>query len=174
MKNQLVFVTGGARSGKSTFAIKMADKSSKNVVFIATGVARDSEMHERISNHKEARPKSWHTIEEPYDLAKTIPQIPKKTDMIVIDCLTLLVSNLLLSGKSSEFIESEFYKFILNLKNLKFNVIIVSNEVGLGIVPDNELARKFRDISGKINQIAAKNCDTVYFMVSGIPWRIKE
>jgi adenosylcobinamide kinase/adenosylcobinamide-phosphate guanylyltransferase len=169
---KITFILGGARSGKSTFALKLA-KKCKNVAFIATCEALDEEMIERIRLHKESRPRHWQTFEESRDVAKKLEKIDNKFDCIVIDCLTLLVSNLLLDKFSAKKIEARIEGLLKDLKKKKAKAIIVSNEVGLGLVPHTKLGRDFRDIAGRINQVVAKDADEVYFMVSGIPAKIK-
>lgn len=169
---KITLILGGGRSGKSQFAINLA-RSNKKVAFIATGIAFDAEMKKRIVLHKKNRPKNWKIFEEPYRVALLLKKITNKFDVILLECLTLLVSNLLLKNFDQEAIEEEIKKILLILKKSKNQSIIVSNEVGLGIVPKNKLARSFRDIAGKVNQMVAEKCDEVFFMVSGIPWRIK-
>jgi len=130
-------------------------------------------MKKRIRLHKASRPKSWKSFDIPdMDLA-LLKNICPEFDVIIIDCLTLLVSNLMLSGIKEEDIKNKINSVLEILNKNKAECVIVSNEVGLGIVPDNKLGRDFRDIAGKINQTMAKHADEVFFMVSGIPWRIK-
>jgi len=169
---KITFILGGARSGKSNYALELA-KKYKKVAFIATCETLDKEMSKRIKLHKESRPRHWDTFEEPKDIEATLKKLTNKYDCIVIDCLTLLVSNLFLSGLSQKLIEDTINKLVPMIKKINCKVIIVSNEVGMGIVPGNELGRNFRDVAGRVNQIIAKGCDNVIFMVSGIPWRIK-
>lgn len=172
--SKLILITGGARSGKSSFAIKLAKARERKVVYIATADALDSEMKRRIALHKKARSKDWMTIEEPTDILRAIKKVPHRNCVIIFDCLTLLISNLMLSGVK----DAEIYNKIKSITNsLKRNCaisIVVTNEVGSGIVPDNELARRFRDLQGRANQIVGKMADCVYLLVSGIPIKIKE
>lgn len=170
---KITFILGGARSGKSTYALDLAKKRAQKTVFIATCQALDKEMKQRIELHKKSRPADWQTFEEPYDVVKVLKKIGDKFDCIVIDCLTLWVSNLMLSKNTSDSIETMIAEIIAHLKKTKSISIIVSNEVGLGIVPVNRLARDFRDIAGVVNRIAASQADEVVFMVSGIPLRVK-
>jgi len=170
--SKITFILGGARSGKSTYALSLAKRYEK-VAFIATCQALDKEMEQRIKLHKKTRPSYWQTFEEDKNVAALLNKNKRKFDCMILDCLTLLVSNLLLSGSSQKMIENEISKAASLLKKSSNNAIIVSNEVGLGIVPNNKLGRDFRDIAGRINQIIAKKADEVFFMVSGIPWRIK-
>ncbi len=168
---KITLILGGARSGKSTYALRLAAR--KDTAFVATCQGLDKEMRERIRLHKLKRPKHWQTIEEPYALPEAVSKISNKFGCLIIDCLTLWVSNLILKKKPLRYIEDEIIRTIKLLKKSKAKAIIVSNEVGLGIVPGNKLSRDFRDIAGKVNQIVAGGADEVVFMVSGIPWRIK-
>jgi len=171
---KIIFILGAARSGKSSFASELAKKSKKSkVAFIATGEARDCEMQKRISIHKRYRPSNFKTFEEAYNLSGLLKKIIPGFDVIIIDCLTLFVSNLMLRKYSEEKILNEMKKTLAELEKTNAKVIIVSNEVGLGIVPQTKLGRDFRDIAGKVNQVVAKNADNVFFMVSGLPVKIK-
>ncbi len=170
---KITFILGGARSGKSTYALILAKKREQKVAFIATCQALDNEMKQRIKLHKNSRPSDWQTFEEPYDILKVLKKIDTKFDCIIIDCLTLLVSNFILSKHKKNSILSKITEIFDYLKKTKGRSIIVSNEVGLGIVPANILARNFRDIAGSVNQIVAKRADEVFFMVSAIPLKVK-
>ncbi len=163
-------ITGGVRSGKSSFALTMA-KDAKNPFFIATGWAGDEEMSGRIKQHKEERNDSWTTIEEKFDLkTATASAIIQNADFIIIDCMTLWISNLM-HGKKD--INSYVLGLIETLNNTETPIVLVTNEVGLGIVPNSEEGRAFRDILGLLNQRLAKVVDKVIFMVSGIPMELK-
>jgi len=168
---KIIFVIGGARSGKSTYALGLANKF-KRVAFIATCQGLDKEMRQRIALHKQSRPKHWETFEEPRDVSKVLKR--KEFDCVIIDCLTLLISNLLLSGDSISLIESKAKEVIALLKRAKGKAIVISNEVGMGIVPKNKLSREFRDIAGIVNQAFARASDETIFMLSGIPMKLKE
>lgn len=170
---EITFVLGGSRSGKSRFAVKLAKRKARNVAFIATCLPKDLEMKKRIAIHKKTRPSYWRVFENPKDIPSLLKQIGSKFEVIIIDCLTLLVSNFLLKGHNENSIKDAIDKILKSLKKNKGESIIVSNEVGLGIVPENKLARDFRDITGRINQIVATKADEIFFLVSGIPWRIK-
>lgn len=170
---KITFILGGARSGKSYFAVNLAKKKGRKVAFIATSLAKDLEMKKRIELHRKIRPAHWRTFEEPKGISLLLKEIGSKFEVMIIDCLILLVSNLLLEGHNINEIEDEINKILICLKKIKAKSIIVSNEVGLGIVPQNKLARDFRDIAGRINQIVAEKSSEVFFLVSGIPWRIK-
>jgi adenosylcobinamide kinase/adenosylcobinamide-phosphate guanylyltransferase len=169
---KITFILGGARSGKSTYALALAGKKKK-VAFIATCQARDKEMSNRIKLHKKSRPIHWETFEEPHAPSVLLEKKGNTFEIILIDCLTLLISNLMLKGTKEKEIKLEIYRLLNLLKKTKAESIIVSNEVGLGIVPDNRLARDFRDIAGKINQVVAEESDRVFFMVSGMPMQVK-
>jgi adenosylcobinamide kinase/adenosylcobinamide-phosphate guanylyltransferase len=184
---KIVFITGGARSGKSSFAEKMAMKSGKKVVYVATAQVLDQEMAMRVNLHKKRRPKNWKTIEEPKLLSKVLKDIGINEafidcNLVLIDCIALLVSNWLPLEKAEEkSLWSSLRKNLLdeieamldNAKNIRQDVIIVSNEVGSGIVPEYPLARLYRDLLGEANQLIARAADEVFFMVSGLPMKIK-
>jgi len=172
---KLILILGGARSGKSTFAVTMAKKLSFNrpgVAYVATASPLDEEMKKRIEKHRKSRPPSWKTIEEKRDLSKILPKL-RKVNTVIIDCLTLLISNLLLSGDREVVILRRIKEFFGTLKKRNFTTLIVSNEVGMGIVPDSSLGRSFRDIVGQANQIIGGLADEVYLLEAGIPIKIK-
>ena len=168
---KIVFITGGARSGKSSFALKQASCIFGKKAYIATAEALDEEMRKRIEDHREQRGKEWDTFEEPLMIAEVINKIGDRYETLVLDCLTLWLSNIMHSDLS---IEAEIESLISALLSHQTSVFIVSNEVGLGIVPENEMARKFRDMAGLLNQKIAGAADEVYIVVAGIPLRIKE
>lgn len=171
----LVLITGGARSGKSRFAQRLAEQSqSGRRLFIATGVACDSEMSAKIARHQRDRGFRWKTLEEPLQLPEKLPKdFLKAGSLCLFDCLPTFVTNHLLAGKKSSQILSRVRRLINTLHRSENTSLIVTNEVGLGIVPDHPLGRTFRDLLGEINQEAAKKADEVHLIVSGIPWRIK-
>ncbi|MDO8488639.1 MAG: bifunctional adenosylcobinamide kinase/adenosylcobinamide-phosphate guanylyltransferase [Candidatus Omnitrophota bacterium] len=170
----ITFIVGGSRSGKSAYAQELAKVSAREVAFIATcAVSSDMEMKKRIMQHKKSRPKHWKTFEGTQNLPLLLEQIGDKFDVVIIDCLTLLVSGFMLNGHKESVIKNKVNQIIKTSQKIKAKTIIVSNEVGLGIVPDNYLARNFRDIAGRMNQLTANSADSVFFLVSGIPWRIK-
>jgi len=146
---------------------------TEKVAFIATCQGLDQEMKKRIAKHKKSRPGFWENHEAPADPEKALPQISKKCELVIIDCVTLLLSNLLLQGKKENIIVSKIKKIIRILKSARCDAILVSNEVGLGIVPENSLARNFRDLAGRVNQLVAKKSDEVIFMSAGLPLRLK-
>jgi adenosylcobinamide kinase/adenosylcobinamide-phosphate guanylyltransferase len=169
-KGNIFFILGGARSGKSRFALQKALEFSGKKAYIATAQALDDEMKERIDKHKKERSGDWTTFEEPINIRGLIKDVHKKYNVIIIDCLTLWLSNLMLTGSN---IERESELFISSLTDVHCPLLIVSNEVGLGIVPDNAMARKFRDLSGYVNQRVAETADAVYLVTAGIPVKIK-
>jgi adenosylcobinamide kinase/adenosylcobinamide-phosphate guanylyltransferase len=168
---RIVFVIGGARSGKSSFALSRASGYPGKKAYIATAQALDAEMEDRIKKHKKERGNEWDTIEEPFRLAETVKKISGNYETVIIDCLTLWLSNLMLGDKE---MEREIEAFIsLLAAGCSSRVFIVSNEVGMGIVPDNELSRRFRDLAGHLHQKVAGIADEVYLVTAGIPLRIK-
>ncbi|HBA26533.1 MAG TPA: bifunctional adenosylcobinamide kinase/adenosylcobinamide-phosphate guanylyltransferase [Nitrospinae bacterium] len=171
--NKIIFITGGARSGKSNYALKTAESIGKIRGYIATAEALDDEMLERIEIHRKSRGNGWHTMEEPKNLLNLFDSLQIKYDVLIIDCLTLWVSNLMEDGLDDKDILKITDKFSKKIVAYKNNIIIVTNELGMGIVPDNPLGRRFRDIAGKVNQIMASVSDEVHFMISGIPVKIK-
>jgi len=171
--SRLILITGGARSGKSSFAQKIAESFKAKVVYIATAAPLDSEMKKRIKLHRKLRDKSWLTIEEPVDVLTAVKKIPKDREVVVLDCLTLLISNLMLAGYKDSVIYNKIRSIAKAFKK-KFEIsIVITNEVGSGIVPDNELARRFRDLQGRVNQIVSEEAASVHLLVSGIPIKIK-
>ena len=175
--SRLIFILGGARSGKSAYALKLAESMAGKRLYIATAQALDKEMGEKIKKHKRERGSNWVTIEEPIHVADVV-RGDKKHDVILLDCITIWLSNLITNSASKiENQKSKIENYINSLvsacKKTKANIIVVSNEVGLGIVPDNPLARQFRDISGYANQRIAEAADEVYFVVSGIGVKVK-
>ncbi|MCD6231135.1 bifunctional adenosylcobinamide kinase/adenosylcobinamide-phosphate guanylyltransferase [Candidatus Aerophobetes bacterium] len=170
---KIIFITGGVRSGKSSYAVELAKKMKKEVIFLATGGAKDEEMKERIKSHIKKRPSSWKTIEEEKNIIPIFSQIKSPHKVIIIDCLTLLISNLLLEHYSEKFIINYIEEIIKIILKSPHTVIIVSNEVGWGVVPESALGRKFRDILGKSNQIMTKYAQRVYLMISGIAIKLK-
>ncbi len=170
---KIIFILGGARSGKSSKAVALAKEKDSSVAFIATCQTLDKEMDRRIDAHKKARPAGWETLECPKDILSALKESGSKFEVIIIDCLTLWLSNLLLEGVKEVAIEDQIKEIITMLKKIKGGSIIVSNEVGLGIVPDSALGRTFRDIAGRVNQIVAQEADEVIFMAAGLAVKLK-
>ena len=164
-------ILGGARSGKSTLAEERAEASGRSLVYVATAEAGDAEMAARIAHHRDRRPDHWAVVEEPLALARALKAEAAADRALLVDCLTLWLSNLLAAGE--ERLESERQAFLEALPTLPGQVLLVSNEVGLGIVPDNPLARRFRDEAGRLNQAVAGRCDRVTFVAAGLPLELK-
>ncbi|MFH1305993.1 MAG: bifunctional adenosylcobinamide kinase/adenosylcobinamide-phosphate guanylyltransferase [Candidatus Omnitrophota bacterium] len=170
---KFVFILGGARSGKSGYAVKLAKKIRKKTVFIATAVASDKEMAERIALHRASRPRQWKLIEEGSEINLALAGIKSRYGVVLIDCLGLLISNLMAGGLEEKDIEKKIKKLISTVQTTAAVVLVVSNDVGGGIVPENALARKFRDVLGRANQMMAEKADEVIFMQAGIPVFLK-
>jgi adenosylcobinamide kinase / adenosylcobinamide-phosphate guanylyltransferase len=193
---RLILILGGARSGKSAFAERLAASSGRTVAFIATATASDGEMRERIARHRASRPKQWHTLEEPLNLADVVQQAYKLADVVLLDCVTLWLSNMLLQesgldGTRDDDEEQEELRRTSNLFDERSlqrievllavvqaaepgkTLIVVTNEVGLGIVPAYPLGRVYRDTLGYVNQRLAQAADRVYLMVAGMAVDIK-
>jgi adenosylcobinamide kinase/adenosylcobinamide-phosphate guanylyltransferase len=171
---EIVFIIGGCRSGKSQHALQTAEKIPGNrKIYIATCVPEDDEMKKRVAKHQKGRSKSWTTVEESLKLPEAILQNSHRADVILIDCLTLWVSNLLMETSDEEKLEETIYQLIDTLEKTRCPIVLVSNEIGTGIVPENRLARQYRDIIGLANQAVAKTADQVIWMVAGIPVTIK-
>ena len=168
-----ILVTGGCRSGKSRFALDYANRHFTNRLYLATGQALDEEMKERIRNHRKERGQDWRTVEEPLNIAGAIEQEATKAGVILIDCVTLWVSNMLLRDMPEEEIMHSVGALAEKIHKPLCSFILVTNEVGAGIAPENRLARRFRDLVGMVNQKLAACADEVYWLVSGIPIKIK-
>ncbi|USZ14212.1 bifunctional adenosylcobinamide kinase/adenosylcobinamide-phosphate guanylyltransferase [Moraxella sp. FZFQ2102] len=171
----IYFTLGGARSGKSRHAEQLAkdyEQQGKRIIYVATAGRFDDEMVKRIEHHKQSRPTHWHTIEEQYDLAKIFAQYNDEQTVILVDCLTLWLSNLLCQEDG----QFQTYKneFLNELQTSKATVILVSNETGLGVVPMGELTRRFVDESGFLHQTIAQMADKVVFCVAGLPMVLKD
>ncbi|MEK6790354.1 MAG: bifunctional adenosylcobinamide kinase/adenosylcobinamide-phosphate guanylyltransferase [Deltaproteobacteria bacterium] len=170
--NKLTFIIGGARSGKTAFALKLASASSGKKVYLATAEALDDEMRLRIQRHKEERGGDWLTHEEPQGVELAISSLAgQDAKVILIDCLTLWLSNRILHADSV--ILDEAASLIRTITASGCEVIAISNEVGWGIVPENILARRFRDLAGDVNQMFANAASSVYFVAAGIPLKLK-
>jgi adenosylcobinamide kinase/adenosylcobinamide-phosphate guanylyltransferase len=171
----LILVTGGSRSGKSGYALERAEKCAAPRLYLATAQAFDEEMARRIQAHKKARPPGWELAEEPFRVAESLAASLQSCRTVVVDCVTLWMSNLLLRDEA--FGESEAARCAEELATAArvpgSAVIVVTNEVGSGIVPDNEISRRFRDCAGRANQVIARAADEVQFLVSGIAMQIK-
>jgi adenosylcobinamide kinase/adenosylcobinamide-phosphate guanylyltransferase len=169
-----VFVIGGCRSGKSHQALKTAESLDRdNHVFIATCIPYDDEMKQRVARHREERSRHWQTVEAPIHLPAAIAETGQEAGVILVDCLTLWINNLLMEKHDSEQILDQVQSLTRAVEAAACPIILVSNEVGTGIVPKNKLARLYRDLIGSANQAVAGCADQVIWMVAGIPVTIK-
>src|SRR3569832_1443138 len=166
-----VLVLGGARSGKTGFAERLAMRAGERPLYLATAQALDAEMRERVKLHQEQRHKRFETLEEPLDLSTALKAAARTHDVILVDCLTLWITNLLGTNRDVAQAVDELIATLPDIKDCR--VILVSNEVGLGIVPDNALARMFRDLADAAHQRLAENCDEVHFVIAGLPMTLK-
>lgn len=183
---KIVLVTGGARSGKSTFAEAEVRKLNKETAYIATGIAFDEAMKSRIDKHVAQRPSSWTTYEKPTQVHEIIEEVSKDHQVVLLDCITVLLTNTLFQDQidfdgidektvdlTEERIQHDIKMMIDKFKETNMTVYLVTNEVGSGIVPENRLARIFRDFAGRTNQYIASVSDEVYCVISGIPMKLK-
>jgi adenosylcobinamide kinase/adenosylcobinamide-phosphate guanylyltransferase len=181
-QGRFILVLGGARSGKSTFAQKLAQSQNLDVTYVACALPIDKEMERRIAKHKESRPIGWTTIEAPYSADTAVISACKKGQFVLWDCVTVFLSNILLDCCDKGLGDDEAEALILRritdmlckLEDCPGTLVAVSNEVGLGVVPGQPLGRSFRDIAGRVNQILAQRADKVFFIIAGIPVEIKE
>jgi len=180
LSKQCILITGGVRSGKSYFAQKLALRFNEPVLFVATAEAGDEEMRQRIEKHKAERPANWNTLEATTNIGSQISQKTSGARVIIVDCITLLVSNIL--GQYSdqtdativeERVAGEITELIECIKQTDVVFIIVTNEIGLGLVPISKVSRLYRDLLGKANQRLAEVAEEVYLMVAGLPVQIK-
>lgn len=185
--SKLVLVTGGSRSGKSNFAESLCIDQNNSTAYIATSIPFDEEMKDRVRKHKESRPDTWNTYEIYKDIYSIIKAISEKHKTVILDCVTLLVNNLMFeygidfdnttseeTNKMEIYIKNQFQKLVNEIKKTDLYFVIVTNEIGMSLVSDNKLCRVYSDIVGRINQYIASEADQVYFVVSGIPMKIKE
>jgi adenosylcobinamide kinase/adenosylcobinamide-phosphate guanylyltransferase len=172
-QGSVTLVLGGVRSGKSRYAQQLAEQSS-SVVFVATAKITDDEMRVKIERHKEDRPKEWLTVEEPLELPRALAQHNLECEVMVVDCLTIFAANLLeTEGENNDAIDGRVEALCVALQTVQCNVVLVSNEVGSGVVPAYPLGRRYRDLLGEINQKVARVADDVVLMVAGLPLALK-
>ena len=167
---RLALVLGGARSGKSRYAESLVASAELPALYIATAEARDDEMRARIEAHRARRGPGWTTVEERLEIVNRLLTVTADARPILIDCLTLWLANLMEAKRDIGF---EIERLVATLPQMKAPVVMVANEVGLGIVPENELARRFRDHAGRLNQTIAAQADRVVFMAAGLPLVLK-
>ncbi len=173
MGAKIIFITGGARSGKSAYAENLAKNLSGRRAYVATAQALDAEMTAKIRKHQQDRAGAWDTYEEPLAVAELLRKLSSRYEIVLLDCITLWLSNIMAHSDADTVVEVRSRELIEAIKDFTGCCIIVSNEVGLGIVPDNPLARKFRNLAGMLNQQLAATADDVYFTAAGIPMKIK-
>ena len=207
MAKSFILILGGARSGKSRFALQMVERLGGKVLFVATAQPLDEEMASRIEEHKRVRPQNWRTLEISVNVGQSLEREVGDAEVVLLDCLTLLVSNAILSpslpvilrepfaschsegekrpknlardrlgetiSEAEKQVMAELEELIDFINKYKGTFIVVSNEVGLGLVPENKLGRIYRDLLGKANQLLAQHADEVYFMAAGLPAKIK-
>lgn len=166
-----VLVLGGARSGKTGFAERLAMRAGETPLYLATAQALDAEMLDRVKLHQQQRHKRFATLEEPLALTDALRTAARKHDVILVDCLTLWITNLIVAGRN---VAEDVDELAVALPQIDSSqIIMVSNEVGLGIVPDNAMARMFRDLAGAAHQRLAEICSDVHFVVAGLPMTLK-
>jgi adenosylcobinamide kinase / adenosylcobinamide-phosphate guanylyltransferase len=179
-KSHLTLILGGARSGKSSYAQRLAEETGKPVTFLATAQALDEEMTARIQKHRLERPATWQTLEVPMNVASCLGQI--ESNIVILDCVTLLINNLMMQFVENDLVEEapfmaavqrEVDELIAALRKKEQDWLVISNEVGLGLVPAYQMGRAYRDAIGWANQALAREADKVIFMVAGIPTTIK-
>jgi adenosylcobinamide kinase/adenosylcobinamide-phosphate guanylyltransferase len=179
-QSHITLLIGGARSGKSSYAQMLAENSGKSVTYLATAQALDNEMSARIQKHQAERPAHWQTLEIPLDLASHVGQI--KSDVVILDCMTLLTTNLLMQFVKDDLVDEapftdaihkEMADLLAAIRAGEKDWIIISNEIGLGLVPPYQMGRAYRDLLGWANQSLAREADKVVFMVAGIPMVVK-
>ena len=175
---KLIFILGGARSGKSSYAQRLAERSGKSVAFIATAQAGDEEMSARITKHRVDRPFEWTTLEIPQNIAAQLKQHPMHADLYLLDCVTLLTANILFQftvgevtdeQKATDAVKAELDELVAYIHEHEQEWIVISNEVGLGLVPPYPMGRIYRDLLGIANQNLAAAADEVYILMAGIP-----
>jgi adenosylcobinamide kinase/adenosylcobinamide-phosphate guanylyltransferase len=171
MPGKMIFIGGGARSGKSRFALDYARKLGQRRLFVATAEAFDAEMRDRILRHRDERGVDFATMEEPLHLAQRLGQV-QDVDVVLVDCLTLWLSNLMMTALSVADIDVHVAELVAVLKARRQHVVLVSNEVGLGIVPESAMGRIFRDVAGRAHQRLAAEADEVYFAAMGLMLRM--
>ncbi|WP_455539753.1 bifunctional adenosylcobinamide kinase/adenosylcobinamide-phosphate guanylyltransferase [Terrisporobacter sp.] len=184
--SNIILVTGGARSGKSNFAESLCIRQNNETAYIATSIPFDEEMKSRVKKHQESRPKEWKTYEIYKDIYTIVEELNENHKTVIMDCVTLMVNNLMFTygievdkatskelDELEDYIKDQIIKLMEALKKTDLYFVIVSNEVGMGIVPENKLSRIYADFIGRVNQLIAKYSDEVYFVVSGVPMKVK-
>jgi adenosylcobinamide kinase / adenosylcobinamide-phosphate guanylyltransferase len=174
MNSEIVLITGGVKSGKSTYALSYGREKGRDRAFVATAMDFDDEMHLKIMNHQKERGDIWKTFEEPKDIAGLVTKISGVFNIVLVDCMTLWVSNLLtVYNMTREDIESEFSNLVTSIQQSSASIVIVTNEVGLGIIPVDRITRSYQNLLGNLNREIAKIATDVFFMVAGMPLKMK-
>lgn len=184
--SKIILVTGGARSGKSSFAESLCKDRNNNTAYIATSIPFDDEMKDRVKKHQDSRPSEWKTYEIFKDIYSIIKEVSENHETVILDCVTLLVNNLMFNSDINIdnaspkevndleiYIKDQVNKLLDEVKSTNLYFVIVTNEIGMGIVPGNKLSRIYSDIVGRVNQLIASKSDEVHFVVSGIPMKVK-
>lgn len=171
---KLIYISGGTRSGKSAFAQRLAEDCPGDLLYVATAEVRDGEMGQRVDRHQAARGLRWSTLEEPLALCERLLPASSGKGGVLLDCVTLWVTNLYFArGEDAAEVLAEVDRFIETLPGIPAPLFLVSNELGMGVVPENRMARHFRDLAGEVNQRLAAAADEVYVVISGLPLRLK-
>ncbi len=174
MNREIILITGGVKSGKSVHALQCAGSTGCRRAFIATATPGDAEMETKIARHKQERGPGWETYEEPYDPGARLRGIGAAYDCVVVDCLTMWVSNLMtLYNLDDDAVQTRFEQFVVSLSAVTARCVIVTNEVSMGLIPAESLARRYQKLLGAINRSVAAEADAVYCMIAGIAWQIK-
>lgn len=171
---EIIMITGGIKSGKSSFALACGEQGTQERAFVATACAFDEEMQRKIHLHRQERADRWKTFEEPRDIVELITKISSVFDVVLVDCLTLWVSNMLtMYGMIPEDIEQESTRLLDAAKSASARIILVTNEVGLGVIPTDPLARSYQNLLGMLNKQAAQAASSLYFLLAGVPLKMK-
>lgn len=176
----MILILGGARSGKSSKAVEIA-RNHEEVIYLATGVPTDQEMENRIARHKQDRPDNWETIEEPVELGEVMERLKSDSfsGAVILDCLGFWLSNTMREvelegpGELEDFVQNKVTEELGQARGADFELLVVSNEVGMGVIPESPAGRKFRDALGRANQVVGRLADRVYLMVAGFPLQLK-
>ncbi len=180
MAGRLTLILGGARSGKSTYALRLADESGQGVTYVATATASDGEMAQRIERHRAERPRSWNTVEATCRIGEVVAGLAPPPSVVLLDCMTMLASNVIMAlpepvgyDEADRALNAEVEGLVAAIRSGSAHWIVVSNEVGLGLVPPYPLGRVYRDALGRANQQLAQSADEVLFLVAGLPLKVK-
>jgi adenosylcobinamide kinase/adenosylcobinamide-phosphate guanylyltransferase len=174
MSNEIILLTGGVKSGKSAYALQCGEQGTSERAFVATATARDNEMTAKIEKHRMERGTRWKTFEEPRDIAGLIAKIAGVFDVVLVDCLTLWVSNMLtMYNLTHDEMAEAFAGLVAGVRKAPARIVLVTNEVGLGVIPADSMSRSYQNLLGNLNRDIARVATSVYFMVSGVPLKMK-